>query len=159
MENLPIQKRERSKMASKWIIETPSPRERELPAPIGFSRERMALATAQAGQKVNQSKMKRNFRHKTASRRASSFATLQISRKFLKTKKLVFLRTKINLFFQNGPDQALLDKRNWDIALKNFKSLPMTLFMFYMIGDSINIMPILMIGGYLFRYAYSCQNG
>ena len=39
MENLPIQKRERSKMASKWIIETPSPRERELPAPVGFSRE------------------------------------------------------------------------------------------------------------------------
>jgi len=101
MENQPIQKRERSKMASKWIIETPSPRERELPAPVGFSRERMALATAQANQK-------------------------------------------------NGQDQALLDKRNWDIALKNFKSLPMTLFMFYMIGDSINIMPILMIGGYLF---------
>ncbi|CAG5106620.1 Oidioi.mRNA.OKI2018_I69.chr1.g2923.t1.cds [Oikopleura dioica] len=93
-----VQKR---KMASKWIIDTPSPRERELPAPVGFSRERMALAQAQANQK-------------------------------------------------NGPDQALLDKRNWDIALKNFKSLPMTLFMFYMIGDSINIMPILMIGGYLF---------
>lgn len=53
MENLPIQKRERSKMASKWIIETPSPRERELPAPVGFSRERMALATAQANQKVH----------------------------------------------------------------------------------------------------------
>jgi hypothetical protein len=48
-----------------------------------------------------------------------------------------------------GPDQSLLDKRNWDIAFKNFKSIPMTLFMFYMVGDSINIMPILMIGGYL----------
>ena len=40
------------KMASKWIIDTPSPRERELPAPVGFSRERMALAQAQANQKV-----------------------------------------------------------------------------------------------------------
>jgi len=48
-----------------------------------------------------------------------------------------------------GVDQALLDKRNWDIALKQFKTLPMTLFMFYMVGDSIQIMPILMIGGYL----------
>ena len=47
---------------------------------------------------------------------------------------------------------ALLEKRNWDIALKNFKTIPMTLFMFYMVGDAINIMPILMIGGYLFRY-------
>merc|ERR1711990_1310504 len=33
-----------------------------------------------------------------------------------------------------GPDQGLLDKRNWDIALKNFKSIPMNLFMFYMVG-------------------------
>merc|ERR1711953_1377947 len=48
-----------------------------------------------------------------------------------------------------GPDQGLLDKRNWDIALKNFKSIPMNLFMFYMVGDTINIMPILMIGGFL----------
>ena len=45
-----VQKR---KMASKWIIDTPSPRERELPAPVGFSRERMALAQAQANQKVS----------------------------------------------------------------------------------------------------------
>ena len=54
--------------------------------------------------------------------------------------------------FQRGPDQGLLDKRNWDIALKNFKSIPMNLFMFYMVGDTINIMPILMIGGFLWRY-------
>ena len=45
-----------------------------------------------------------------------------------------------------------MDKRNWDIALKNFKSIPMNLFMFYMVGDTINIMPILMIGGFLWRY-------
>merc|ERR1711892_79601 len=50
---------------------------------------------------------------------------------------------------QQGPDQFLLDKRNWEMATKQFKSLPMQLFMFYMIGDSINLMPILMLGGSL----------
>merc|ERR1739838_176818 len=44
---------------------------------------------------------------------------------------------------RQGPDQYLLDKRNWEMATKQFKQLPMQLFMFYMIGDSINLMPIL----------------
>lgn len=59
---------------------------------------------------------------------------------------------------RQGPDMALLEKRNWDIALKNFKTIPMTLFMFYMVGDAINIMPILMIGGYLFSNLSSLMN-
>lgn len=51
----------------------------------------------------------------------------------------------------------MLDKRNWEMATKQFKSLPMQLFMFYMIGDSINLMPILMLGGSLWRFAVLIQ--
>jgi len=108
MEGLPVQKIPR-KPVSRWHIETPSPRDRELPAPVGYSNQRIALSQSQAGQR-------------------------------------------------QGPDMALLEKRNWDIALKNFKQIPMTLFMFYMVGDAINIMPMIMLGGYLFSNISSLMN-
>merc|ERR1711937_897622 len=93
METLPV-KTTRQRSTNRWQIETPSPRDRELVAPVGYSNQRIALSQSQANQR-------------------------------------------------QGPDTALLEKRNWDIALKNFKSIPM---------------PILMIGGYLFSAFSSLMN-
>merc|ERR1711868_72645 len=93
METLPV-KTTRQRSTNRWQIETPSPRDRELVAPVGYSNQRIALSQSQANQR-------------------------------------------------QGPDTALLEKRNWDIALKNFKSIPMTLLMF---------------GGYLFSAFSSLMN-
>jgi len=43
-------------------------------------------------------------------------------------------------------DSSLLIKRSWDIALQPLKSVPMNLFMMYMVGSSISIFPIMMVG-------------
>jgi len=43
-------------------------------------------------------------------------------------------------------DTSLLIKRSWDVALQPLKSVPMNLFMMYMVGSSISIFPIMMVG-------------
>nr|SVE93958.1 EOG090X0GNX [Scapholeberis mucronata] len=43
-------------------------------------------------------------------------------------------------------DSSLLIKRSWDVALQPLKQVPMNLFMMYMVGSSISIFPIMMVG-------------
>jgi len=43
-------------------------------------------------------------------------------------------------------DTSLLIKRSWDVALQPLKSIPMNLFMMYMVGNSISMFPIMMVG-------------
>lgn len=50
-----------------------------------------------------------------------------------------------------GTDQALIDKRGWDIALGPIKNLPMNIFLMYMAGNTISIFPIMMVGMMFFR--------
>ena len=52
MEGLAVQKAAR-KPVNRWHIETPTPRDRELPAPVGYSNQRIALSQSQAGQRVS----------------------------------------------------------------------------------------------------------
>lgn len=40
----------------------------------------------------------------------------------------------------------LIEKRSWDIALQPIKNLPMNVFIMYMAGNSISIIPITMVG-------------
>jgi len=46
----------------------------------------------------------------------------------------------------------LVDKRSWDIALGPIKSLPMNMFMMYMVGSQISMFPIMMLGMTFFRH-------
>ncbi|XP_039267898.1 ER membrane protein complex subunit 4-like [Styela clava] len=50
-----------------------------------------------------------------------------------------------------GTDQALIDKKGWDVALAPIKSLPMNVFLMYMSGNTISIFPIMMVGMMFFR--------
>nr|SVE93336.1 EOG090X0GNX [Moina brachiata] len=43
-------------------------------------------------------------------------------------------------------DSSLIIKRSWDVALQPLKQVPMQLFMMYMVGNSISIFPIMMVG-------------
>jgi len=45
-------KRGRNTVTNRWQIETPSPRDSYLSAPVGYSNQRIALSQAQAGQRV-----------------------------------------------------------------------------------------------------------
>lgn len=51
METLPV-KTTRQRSTNRWQIETPSPRDRELVAPVGYSNQRIALSQSQANQRV-----------------------------------------------------------------------------------------------------------
>ncbi|XP_078060406.1 ER membrane protein complex subunit 4-like [Mustelus asterias] len=42
-------------------------------------------------------------------------------------------------------DWILVEKRCWDIALGPLKQLPMNLFIMYMAGNTISILPIMMV--------------
>ncbi|XP_078056592.1 ER membrane protein complex subunit 4-like [Mustelus asterias] len=42
-------------------------------------------------------------------------------------------------------DRILVEKRCWDIALGPLKQLPMNLFTMYMAGNTISILPIMMV--------------
>jgi hypothetical protein len=42
--------------------------------------------------------------------------------------------------------QRLIDKRTWNYCVGPLKSLPMNLFMMYMMGNGISIFPIMMLG-------------
>merc|ERR1712136_426646 len=58
-------------------------------------------------------------------------------------------------------DTSLLIKRSWDVALQPLKSVPMNLFMMYMVGSSISIFPIMMVGMMFvrpIRALYKCQS-
>lgn len=44
-----------------------------------------------------------------------------------------------------GQDMSLLVKKSWDIALGPMKQIPMNLFFMYMAGNSISIIPIMMV--------------
>lgn len=52
---------------------------------------------------------------------------------------------------REGPDQQLINKRSWDIALGPIKGLPMNVFIMYMAGNTISIFPIMMVGMMFFR--------
>lgn len=43
-------------------------------------------------------------------------------------------------------DTSLIVKKSWDIALAPLKQVPMNLFIMYMAGNSVSIIPIMMIG-------------
>lgn len=43
-------------------------------------------------------------------------------------------------------DNNLIVKKSWDIALAPLKQIPMNLFIMYMAGNSISILPIMMVG-------------
>lgn len=42
-------------------------------------------------------------------------------------------------------DTSLIVKKSWDIALQPLKQIPMNLFFMYMAGNSISIIPIMMV--------------
>lgn len=48
-------------------------------------------------------------------------------------------------------DTSLIVKKSWDIALAPLKQVPMNLFIMYMAGNSISIIPIMMVGMLLVR--------
>ncbi|KAH7642366.1 ER membrane protein complex subunit 4 [Dermatophagoides farinae] len=43
-------------------------------------------------------------------------------------------------------DNNLIVKKSWEIALAPLKQIPMNLFIMYMAGNSISILPIMMVG-------------
>ncbi|CEF69465.1 ER membrane protein complex subunit 4 [Strongyloides ratti] len=47
--------------------------------------------------------------------------------------------------------QHLLNKRSWDMALQPIKSIPMNLFMMYMTGNAISIIPLMMVGSMFWK--------
>lgn len=48
-------------------------------------------------------------------------------------------------------DMTLVNKKSWDIALAPLKQIPMNLFIMYMAGNSISIIPIMMVSMLLVR--------
>lgn len=48
-------------------------------------------------------------------------------------------------------DLGLIAKKSWDIALGPLKQIPMNLFIMYMAGNSISIIPIMMVSMLLVR--------
>lgn len=48
-------------------------------------------------------------------------------------------------------DMGLIVKKSWDIALQPLKQVPMNLFFMYMAGNSISIIPIMMVSMLLIR--------
>lgn len=50
-----------------------------------------------------------------------------------------------------GRDMSLIVKKSWDIALAPLKQVPMNLFIMYMAGNSISIIPIMMVSMLLLR--------
>lgn len=50
-----------------------------------------------------------------------------------------------------GKDTSLIVKKSWDVALQPMKQLPMNLFLMYMAGSSISIIPIMMVSMLLIR--------
>lgn len=50
-----------------------------------------------------------------------------------------------------GRDMSLLVKKSWDVALAPLKQVPMNLFIMYMAGNSISIIPIMMVSMLLIR--------
>lgn len=50
-----------------------------------------------------------------------------------------------------GRDMSLIVKKSWDVALAPLKQVPMNLFIMYMAGNSISIIPIMMVSMLLIR--------
>lgn len=50
-----------------------------------------------------------------------------------------------------GCDMSLIVKKSWDVALAPLKQVPMNLFIMYMAGNSISIIPIMMVSMLLIR--------
>jgi len=50
-----------------------------------------------------------------------------------------------------GRDMTILAKKSWDMALGPLKQIPMNLFIMYMAGNSISIIPIMMVSMLLVR--------
>lgn len=50
-----------------------------------------------------------------------------------------------------GRDMGLIVKKSWDVALGPLKQVPMNLFIMYMAGNSISIIPIMMVSMLLLR--------
>lgn len=50
-----------------------------------------------------------------------------------------------------GRDMSLIVKKSWDISLAPLKQVPMNLFIMYMAGNSISIIPIMMVSMLLVR--------
>lgn len=50
-----------------------------------------------------------------------------------------------------GRDMSLIVKKSWDVALAPIKQVPMNLFIMYMAGNSISIIPIMMVSMLLIR--------
>lgn len=50
-----------------------------------------------------------------------------------------------------GRDMSLIVKKSWDLALAPLKQVPMNLFIMYMAGNSISIIPIMMVSMLLIR--------
>lgn len=50
-----------------------------------------------------------------------------------------------------GKDTSLIVKKSWDVALQPMKQVPMNLFLMYMAGNSISIIPIMMVSMLLIR--------
>lgn len=48
-------------------------------------------------------------------------------------------------------DTSLIIKKSWDVALAPLKQVPMNLFIMYMAGNSISIIPIMMVSMLLIR--------
>ena len=48
-------------------------------------------------------------------------------------------------------DMSLIVKKSWDVALAPLKQVPMNLFIMYMAGNSISIIPIMMVSMLLIR--------
>lgn len=48
-------------------------------------------------------------------------------------------------------DMGLINKKSWEIALAPIKQVPMNLFIMYMAGNSISIIPIMMVSMLLVR--------
>lgn len=48
-------------------------------------------------------------------------------------------------------DTSLIVKKSWDISLQPIKQIPMNLFLLYMTGNSVSIIPIMMVGMLLLR--------
>ncbi|XP_065828465.1 ER membrane protein complex subunit 4-like [Oscarella lobularis] len=42
--------------------------------------------------------------------------------------------------------ETLVEKKSWDLAIGPLKQLPMNLFIMYMVGSSISIIPIMFVG-------------
>lgn len=43
-------------------------------------------------------------------------------------------------------DLNLLDRKSWDVATGPLKQIPMNMFIMYMAGNSVSIIPIMMVG-------------